>query len=167
MDFAVCTVALRRYGFKSYIVVRRELFTKFSMSVCVCGKGCIRLIIPIRIIRSIDIFINIIHCTFEAVIGVAVCDFYIGAGFGQCHRIFRLFALYLDICHGLRCARAGRLVLNIGLLVSVLPNGDAVFITDGIACTDNRGLLLRKRARRYCQRITVTGNIKACFLKIK
>ena len=112
-------------------------------------------------------FINVVNSTFKRIICVTIGDFYIGAGFGQCHRIFRLFALYLDICHGLRCARAGRLVLNIGLLVSVLPNGDAVFITDGIACTDNRGLLLRQRARRYCQRIAVTGNIKACFLKIK
>ena len=112
-------------------------------------------------------FINVVNSTFERIICVAVCDFYIGAGFGQCHRIFRLFALYLDICHGLRCARAGRLVLNIGLLVSVLPNGDAVFIADGVACTDNRGLLLRQRVRGNRQRIAVTRNIKACLLKIE
>ena len=133
------------------------------MPVRVCGKGRN----PIRIIRYIDIFIDIIYCALERIICVAVCDFYIGAGFGQCHRIFRLFALYLDICHGLRCARAGCLVLNIGLLVSVLPNGDAVFIADGVACTDDRCLLLRQRVCGNRQRIAVTGNIKACLLKIE
>ena len=58
-------------------------------------------------------------------------------------------------------------MLNIGLLVSVLPNGDAVFIADGVACTDNRGLLLRQRVCGNRQRIAVTGNIKACLLKIE
>ena len=58
-------------------------------------------------------------------------------------------------------------MLNVGLLVSVLPNGNAVFIADGVACTDNRGLLLRQRVRGNRQRIAVTGNIKACLLKIE
>ena len=58
-------------------------------------------------------------------------------------------------------------MLNIGLLVSVLPNGNAVFIADGVACTDNCSLLLRQRVCGNHQRIAVAGNIKACLLKIE
>ena len=137
------------------------------MAVFLSRKRCDNGVICIVVIRQSVCFIHVIHSTFKRIIYVAVGDFYIGAGFGQCHRIFRLFALNFDVRHGLRCAGAGRLVLNIGLLVSVLPNGDAVFIADGVACTDNRCLLLRQRVCGNRQRIAVTGNIKACFLKIK
>ena len=137
------------------------------MAVFLSCKRCDNGVICVVVIGIYIRFINVINSTFKRIICVTIGDFYIGAGFGQCHRIFRLFTFYFDVRHGLRCAGAGRLVLNIGLLVSVLPNGDAVFITDGIACTDNRSLLLRQCARRYCQRIAVTGNIKACLLKIE
>ena len=112
-------------------------------------------------------FIDVINCTFKAIIRVSVCHFKISTCFCECDCVSRRFPLNFDVRSNLCRAGAGRLVLNIGLLVSVLPHGDAVFIADGVACTDNRGLLLRQRVCRDCQRIAVAGNIKACLLKIE
>ena len=137
------------------------------MAVFLSRKRCDNRIIRIVVIRHSVCFIHVIHSTFKRIICVTIGDFYIGAGFGQRHGIFRVFTFYFDIRHGLRCAWAGRLVLNIGLLVFVLPNGDAVFIADGVACTDNCSLLLRQRVCGNHQRIAVAGNIKACLLKIE
>ena len=137
------------------------------MAVFLGRKRCDNGVVCVVVIRHSVCFVHVIHSTFKRIICVAVGDFYIGAGFCQRHGIFGVFTFYFDVRHGLRCARTSRLVLNVGLLVSVLPNGNAVFIADGVACTDNRCLLLRQRVRGNRQRIAVTGNIKACFLKIK